>query len=242
MRPKSSGKCQFCNEIISKSAMKRHLKDCTKRKEIIQQRLENKKIWQKRCQFYLVKIQAMHNKNYWIYLDIKETATLKDLDAFLRELWLDCCGHLSQFIIKNVYYLSKEALDDIMNDMYLVLVDKQPQMKSINVQVKNVFKVGTKFTYEYDLGSTTTLEGFVHETRPGTSKEDNIQLLARNTLLKTSCVECSTRKAQYLCIECLTEFGNRILLCPQHADEHGCGTKNLTKILNSPRFGVCGYY
>jgi len=31
-------------------------------------------------------------------------ATLTDLDGFLRDIWLECCGHLSAFDIGTVRY------------------------------------------------------------------------------------------------------------------------------------------
>jgi hypothetical protein len=34
---------------------------------------------------------------YWMDLAVPASATLKDLDRFFRKMWLECCGHLSQF-------------------------------------------------------------------------------------------------------------------------------------------------
>ena len=33
-------------------------------------------------------------------------ATLADLDRFLRDIWLECCGHMSQFTIGKARYIS----------------------------------------------------------------------------------------------------------------------------------------
>lgn len=41
---------------------------------------------------------------YWLYLEMPARATLTDLDGFLRDIWLECCGHLSAFDIGTVRY------------------------------------------------------------------------------------------------------------------------------------------
>ncbi len=44
-------------------------------------------------------MQAAHDHNLWLDIEIRGSATLKDIDAYLRAIWLECCGHLSQFSI-----------------------------------------------------------------------------------------------------------------------------------------------
>src|SRR5260370_19281758 len=41
-----------------------------------------------------------------MHLELPANATLADLDDFLRDTWLECCGHLSEFTIKDVSYSS----------------------------------------------------------------------------------------------------------------------------------------
>src|SRR5438045_3051287 len=41
---------------------------------------------------------------YWLHLEAGPTATLEDLDLYLRRIWLECCGHLSAFQINGVRY------------------------------------------------------------------------------------------------------------------------------------------
>jgi hypothetical protein len=45
----------------------------------------------------LIKVEGAYQKEYWLFLDIALNATLEDLDAFLRQIWLECCGHMSGF-------------------------------------------------------------------------------------------------------------------------------------------------
>ena len=36
---------------------------------------------------------------YWLHLEVQGDVRLTVLDAFLRAIWLECCGHMSQFCI-----------------------------------------------------------------------------------------------------------------------------------------------
>jgi len=80
---KSEGHCYLCEKTLGKTAMKNHII-----KEHLAQDGEP-------CT--LLKVEGTHNKNYWLFLDISDSRTLNDLDNFLREIWMECCGHLSQF-------------------------------------------------------------------------------------------------------------------------------------------------
>ena len=46
---------------------------------------------------YLVKSEGSHNKDYWLLFTMPLDATLTAVDKFLREIWCECCGHLSAF-------------------------------------------------------------------------------------------------------------------------------------------------
>jgi len=41
---------------------------------------------------------------YRLYLEASADVTLTELDHFPRDLWLDCCGHLSLFTVRNRTY------------------------------------------------------------------------------------------------------------------------------------------
>ena len=58
-----------------------------------------KKIIAKRSKIYGLKVWAAYNPAYWLFLEMDHSAKLEDLDHFLRETWLECCGHLSTFTI-----------------------------------------------------------------------------------------------------------------------------------------------
>lgn len=48
---------------------------------------------------------------YWLVIEVKDTATLKDVDQFLRNIWLECCSHLSAFEIDGLSYKSFPGTD-----------------------------------------------------------------------------------------------------------------------------------
>lgn len=46
---------------------------------------------------------------YWLDLELKADAKLKRLDDFLRRIWLECCGYLSEFSIAEYDYVTPHA-------------------------------------------------------------------------------------------------------------------------------------
>lgn len=76
-------------------------------------------------------------KVYWMHVAVPLTAPLSKLDDFLRQTWLECCGHLSAFEIGGKRYAS-EPMDQEM---------------SMRARLSEVLEVGMKFFYEYDYGS-----------------------------------------------------------------------------------------
>jgi len=49
--------------------------------------------------FFLIQVSGRYATDYWLYLKVSRLTTLKVLDNFLRDIWLECCGHLSHFAI-----------------------------------------------------------------------------------------------------------------------------------------------
>ena len=95
---------------------------------------------------FILKIIDMYTRKYWMYVKIKDSARLEDLDAFLRSIWLECCGHLSAFEIGGVSY-ERPYEDDIMHE----------RQADIGIRTDKVLAGGLKFTYMYDFGSSTEL-------------------------------------------------------------------------------------
>lgn len=119
--------------------------------------------------------------------------TLTELDHLPRDLWLDCCGHLSLFTVRNRTYGSSP--DEEFGDN-----------KSIQIRLGKVLKKDLSFLYEYDMGSTTELSLKGVGDRLGTKPDSpGIELLARNVAPDISCTECGDAEAEYICSECQYE-------------------------------------
>lgn len=169
--------------------------------------------------------------DYWLHLEMKGSATLKGLDQYLRDIWLECCGHLSAFEIGQVRYT--QLFDDGMS---------WGIEKSMNVQVKKLFAPGMSIAYEYDFGSTTELIIKVVGVRTGKALTPHpIALMARNQVEPGVCAVCG-QPATVICQSCLWENeGYDCAYCDEHGEDHECDEYMLMGIYNSPRTGVCGY-
>lgn len=205
--------------------MLRHLTSCKKRAERLEK--ENAK---SKCGYFQILIYGKYIKDYWLIIEINENSTLIELDEFLRDIWLECCGHLSAFENNGIRYEDMPAEDSFWGD----------PAESMNHKLKKVLSVGDIFTYEYDFGSTTELILSVNSYRTGEKKKENIIILSRNNPSEIICSQCETNIAQWVepegfyngtpfwCKECLEEV--------EEDDE-----MYLLHVSNSPRMGVCAY-
>src|SRR5690349_11669857 len=92
----TKGRCTACGGAYPKASMTRHLADCPARQA--QQGLlhsfarPNQKIHT--GQLFHLEIEGRDDPIYWLHVELPGHSTLVDLDNFLRDLWLECCGHL----------------------------------------------------------------------------------------------------------------------------------------------------
>lgn len=166
---------------------------------------------------------------YWLHLEVDEGRTLKDLDQFLRDIWLECCGHLSAFAISDTTY------------------DSHPEggwrpSKSMRVKLGEVLEEGMKFDYEYDFGSTTELQLKVLSEQKTKPLGKPIKILARNNPPRLECTSCQ-KEATCVCSMCLWGEGKEVYFCDACAEKHVCegDGEAFLPVVNSPRMGVCGY-
>jgi hypothetical protein len=169
-------------------------------------------------------VEARYDKFYWMHLAVSTEASLERVDAFLRDIWLECCGHLSGFTIDGASYVS-DALE--MGD------------KGMAAKLGRVLRTGMRFRYEYDYGSTTELSLKVVGIRDRGKGKATVELLARNDDPALACQRCGIHPATQICTDCLDK-GNG-WLCESCAEAHECGLEMCLPAVNSPRAGVCGY-
>jgi hypothetical protein len=48
---------------------------------------------------YHLRVQDANDSAFWLDLEVNSSATLSSLDKYLRAIWLECCGHMSQFSV-----------------------------------------------------------------------------------------------------------------------------------------------
>jgi hypothetical protein len=165
-------------------------------------------------------VEGKWAKAYWMHLAVPAAAPLSKLDKFLRQIWLECCGHMSAFEIYGIRYSVSPMEDE----------------RGMKVPLGRVVDVGTRFLYEYDFGSTTTLSlkvvGFWDRATP----KNNVELLSRNDPPQFNCDMCGTQPATLICTGCEGKW-----LCEPCSKAHECGEECLLPVVNSPRTGVCGY-
>lgn len=201
-------RCPKCQRELTKRSMTRHLQSCLGPGDALH-----------------VLVEGRDEPEYWLHVALSPASTLRDLDSLLRNTWLECCGHMSQFTIEGQAYTST--------------VDRDgwgPPSRSMATRISDALTPGMKFTYDYDFGSTTRLKGKLVGTigRPGKSK---VTIIARNAPLLWTCEKCGAA-ATGLCPGC------SMLSCDECENEPcHCGSRwaDPMRVVNSPRMGVCGY-
>jgi hypothetical protein len=216
MRKKQSrGNCIYCGHQMTKVGMAKHLQSCDKRKTTISDAAvsDNSEI------FYHLQIQEAWQGTFWLHLEMSGEATLEDLDDYLRAIWLECCGHMSQF-----------SFQAWKNEV------------PMNTKAKQIFKQNLELTHIYDFGTSSETKIKVVSLRKGqTTSTHPIVLMARNEPPEAFCIECGKR-ASWLCVECLYEYDQDGTLCDQHAETHPHDNYGEPiSLVNSPRVGMCGY-
>ncbi|PKO13490.1 MAG: hypothetical protein CVU39_18995 [Chloroflexi bacterium HGW-Chloroflexi-10] len=215
--PENTGTCGYCGEVITKRGVTKHLEKCPMRIEALQTATDSQRpmetIWH-------LRVQDADNKDFWLDLEMNGSASLKKLDEYLRAIWLECCGHMSQFTIGG--WGGTEI--------------------GISHKANTIFEPGLVLRHLYDFGTTSETDIKVKSSRQGKpASKHPIVLLARNQKPLATCQECG-QPAQWLCIECIEEEDCSGTLCDKHANEHPHHNYGEPMpLLNSPRTGMCGY-
>jgi len=203
----SFGICQLCGARKGKAAMVAHIKSC-----LVTQPGAGASAGSEGL--LLVRAQASDAPMFWLDLAVKQEAKLKDVDRFLRRIWLECCGHMSEF------YGSAH------------------RKVSMNTKVNEALgSVAERLGYVYDFGSSTELVVRLAATVEGYAKSA-VRLVARNESPTWPCDVCE-EPATAVCTQCMYE--GKGFCCKSHASSHDCGEEMLLPVVNSPRMGVCGY-
>lgn len=213
---KVKGPCIGCKKSFTSAKGGLHLSACSKISQFLQKSPSS-------ASGYLLKVSSAEAPAiFWMFLTVPSNATLHLLDRFLRQTWLECCGHMSMFTIAGKHYSSYPNEEDL----------------SMRKRVDKVFIPGLNFDYIYDFGSSTDLKiKVVDEVEQCPQKQ--ITLLMQNEPPPFDCERCK-KSANIICSLC----GETI--CNFCSERHSCvkeekDTYMLMHLVNSPRTGVCGY-
>ena len=204
----SEGKCLYCEELLLQKEIGKHLA-----KHLAQ--MEKESIDKNPSKYVHVEVDA---EEMFLQILVKGDAKMKVIDEFLRGVWLECCGHMSEFRHKNFKIKKKDLVEDIF----------QPRIK--------IF-------HDYDFGTTTRVFLKTHKQYQLDLKEKLI-LLSRNEPLKLMCSICKKKPAVSLCAICLYE--EESFFCEKCGEKHAETCEDFADyaempIVNSPRMGQCGY-
>jgi len=197
----TSGNCYICGAIISKTAMQNHILKAHNDPEGDQQCL-------------LLKIEGAHAKGYWLFIDVPLNKTLLAVDDFLRDIWLECCLHLSSF--------RADPYGEVKEGRRL-----------------GTFSIGDKLLHKYDFGTPTETLITVVAGINRKKQRESVRLIARNVPTDYKCSICG-KPADIICCECMYDSDDSFFCeeCAQvHEEEHEC----MLEVANSPRMGECGY-
>ncbi|TVQ39458.1 MAG: DUF1186 domain-containing protein [Spirochaetaceae bacterium] len=211
--------CRFCGNLYARSGIARHVAACKAR--LATNNSDGSDASTDRFE-HLVVTDA-DRIGYRLDLLAAPGTTLDDLDRFLREIWLECCGHMSIFRVGGqMYYSSVEAwgIDDSTAEVEITWLPRS-----------------TEIRYDYDLGSPTGLR--VKRLSPLRQRVTGapIVLAARN---EPPPLECSCG-SHAVVVDRFADWGNPGLLCAACLEEAAVDSEALVPLTNSPRMGVCGY-
>lgn len=240
----SEGECLYCKEKFPQASINRHL----------QKHLSEKSKENKPGKSFLLKAGTnpkWGKSLYFLALWIDGETLMEDIDYFLREIWLECCGHMSAFSNpKNKrkahgwnFFESQELLMKNKIDEYEKMMEEVNGEIAKFRNVNEVLSKGMKIDYEYDFGSTTDLQLVVLQEYP-VKADKEIVLLSRNEPLEIRCNICHKEPAVVICSVC--SYSDESFFCKKCAKQHAKTCSDFADyasmpVVNSPRVGVCGY-
>ncbi len=204
----SEGKCMYCNATIVQKEMPKHLAAHLAAEE----KADSGKSVKTFCH---IEVEA---GGMFLHLLVKGTGKMEVIDDFLREIWLECCGHMSAFRHKR----NEISMDSLVQDVFLPKI---------------------KLEHDYDYGTTTTVTLIARKQYQLAVKE-NITLLSRNEPLKLLCAICNKKAATTLCSVC--RWNSYAFFCDGCGKKHAATCPDYDDyarmaVVNSPRMGECGY-
>lgn len=216
-KKQSKGICAFCGHEVAKTGATKHLGSCAQLLEVIAKAGKDKTGHEP---LYRLRVQSKTIPEYWLNIEMRGSERLECLDKYLRAIWLECCGHQSQFS-----FGGWEGED-----------------VSMTRRLADVLEAGEELTHVYDSGKASVTLIKAEGIREGIPLTENpITLLMRNVMPECECMVCK-QPASWLCAACVPEKGIAGTLCDVHAKTHPhLAYGDPLTVMNSPRMGACAY-
>ena len=205
-----SGQCRRCGRTVRKNQASSHLLACLGPGREL-----------------LIKAEAPRSP-YFTYFTAPRGTTWQALDDALRDLWVECCDHLSAFTIGDNSFES-EVFDPGPFPL------SRRRHRAMNSPILRGTPVNEKIVYEYDFGTTTELVLIVVADGVNGLASDRIKLAARNAAPTYPCEQCGKPASVMVGWDRRTYCGTCQDALPNAEREIEW------PILNSPRVGICGY-
>ena len=197
MTVKTQSQCLGCRKQLHNRSARKHLNTCIAKAGATAPK-----------PMLLVSATASygHTKNvYVLYTLMPKNATLRDIDEFLKEHWLECCGHLSTFDSKQALFVSDGFEDGFAGGTN----------PSFDHRAAWAIPPDSDAHYEYDMGSTTCVSIRVQPAPDGAQDWlaqhgiDAGDPILQN-LMPESCDDCGQeathfREDKTLCAGCFPE-------------------------------------
>jgi hypothetical protein len=218
--------CIFCNKKYGTKLIYNHYKSC---------------ILDIATKYNGILLHISCNK-YFLYVLFNHNTTLKEVDKFLRKIWCECCGHLSNFFYKKPTPFENNIIRMIYNKITQI-----PKNKKI-IDIKNIFEINNnEITYIYDFGDQTELTIELLGIFNGNTKVYKNNILLRNKFNLYKCEYCNDYathlyECELICNFCINNINIKMKKNKDDNVENNwedIGT--FYPIVNSPRFGSCCY-
>ena len=151
------GTCNLCHTTVPGNRIRQHLLRCIEARTGLSASRAPRSKDRRRNALKTAYISIRSREQpHWLELGVRCDAQLHELDRFLRALWLECCGHMSHFMIGGVAY-SAVVPKPGDNWRFEPMYDGEEKWRHMGKSVNAAIPLRAKFEHEFDYGSPTEL-------------------------------------------------------------------------------------
>ena len=152
-----AGLCHICQQAVSGDRIRQHLVRCISERTGLQPAQNPQRRGRRNARKTAHISVRAPGRPHWMELGVRCDATLRELDRFLRAVWLECCGHLSHFTINGVEYSIMAPMPG-ENRYFEPESEREESWRHMRKSINAAIPPLITFHHEFDYGSTTELE------------------------------------------------------------------------------------